>query len=480
MSRIDEALKRIAGGPASEPKNPTSFLKRFAAEKAPKIDEERVSQFTGAGTYFPEEARPAPVAKAAARSATTAGAPAPFNSPAPSSVVPASAAPPKPPVEEPSDLTPDADEAEETELINVRQVAYYALFAIGAVRRHKMFAAAIFILVFAMTAALAAVLPRTYFVETKLLAQRNAVMTALSNPGRAVPWDADAPTRAAAETVLRRDNLIAIIEQTHLMEEWHRTRMPILKVKDALGNFVRRRKLTGEEQLDQLVTLLEARMVVVAGPVGDGTVTISLLWPNAEMAYRLVESAQQMFLDARQKAETAAINESIGILERYSATLHDDITKTMGELERTQRRPSSGITRSASASATRALPALPSIADILPPVPSAALSTPALGADLDDPELPRLRAAVSAKRQELAGLEEARQKQLSEFQSRLSQAVAPGGCRSSAEHRGSFARLSAADVAQSGDGQARIRLQQARGGGTGTSAGRAAQSATGA
>jgi hypothetical protein len=421
MSRIDEALRRITGGPAAESRSSSLFLKRFAAEKAPKTEDDRVSTFVAGGAYFPEEARSERVPTAPARVSTTAAAsPQPLQiSPSPAIVVP-----PKPPAEEPAEFEVDAESSEEGELVNVRQVAYYALFAVGAIRRHKILAAAIFVLVFAITAAFAAALPRTYFVETKLLAQRNAVMTALSNPGRAVPWDADAPTRAAAETVLRRDNLIAIVEQTNLMQEWNRTRMPILKVKDALGNFWRRRKLTGEEQLDQLVTLLEARMVVVAGPVGDGTVTISLLWPDAEMAYKLVESAQQMFLDARQKAETAAINESIGILERYSATLHDDITKTMAELERTQKRPASAITRPAGVSVARTVAALPSISDILPPVPTAALTSPGLGTDLDDPELPRLRAAVSAKRQELASLEEARQKQLTEFQTRLSQATA--------------------------------------------------------
>jgi uncharacterized protein involved in exopolysaccharide biosynthesis len=420
MSRIDEALRRVAGIAAPEPRSTSSFLTRFAVEDAGKNEPERVSTFNGSAPHFPEETRSAAAPKAAARTATaTTASIQPFEI----SSAHASTAPPRPSAEEPSEFGVDAEANDEGQLVDVRQLAYYALFAAGSLRRHKMMAFAVFCMVFALTAAIAAVLPRTYHVETKLLAQRNAVMTALSNPGRAVPWDADAPTRAAAETVLRRDNLIAIVNQTNLMEEWNRTRAPILKIKDALGNFWRRRKLTGDELLDQLVTLLEARMVVVAGPVGDGTVTIDLLWPNAEMAFRLVESAQQMFLDARQKAETAAINESIGILERYSATLHDDITKTMAELERAQKRPSGGLTRTANASPTR-VSVLPSIADVLPPVPTAALGAPAVGADLDDPELPRLRAAVTAKRQEIASLEEARQRQLSEFQTRLSQLTA--------------------------------------------------------
>ena len=67
--------------------------------------------------------------------------------------------------------------------------------------------------------------------------------------------------------------------------------------------------------------------LVDAGPVGDGTVRIELTWPDAAMAYRLVQAAQQAFLDARQAAETAAIGESIAILERYSGSLHEDINR---------------------------------------------------------------------------------------------------------------------------------------------------------
>jgi uncharacterized protein involved in exopolysaccharide biosynthesis len=57
----------------------------------------------------------------------------------------------------------------------------------------------------------------------------------------------------------------------------------------------------------------------------------------------------------------------------------------------------------------------------LPPVPTVMLGAIAGGAGLDDPEIPRLKALLSSKRQELANLEEARQRQLSELQAKLSQ-----------------------------------------------------------
>jgi hypothetical protein len=64
---------------------------------------------------------------------------------------------------------------------------------------------------------------------------------------------------------------------------------------------------------------------------------------------------------------------------------------------------------------------VPSITASLPPVPSGVFSPSVLGAELNDPELRQMKAAVAAKRQELAGLEEARQKQLTELHGRLSQ-----------------------------------------------------------
>jgi uncharacterized protein involved in exopolysaccharide biosynthesis len=64
---------------------------------------------------------------------------------------------------------------------------------------------------------------------------------------------------------------------------------------------------------------------------------------------------------------------------------------------------------------------MPSFAATLPSVPAASLALPAIGAALDDPEIPRLKAAVASKRQEITNLEDTRQRQLSEVQARLAQ-----------------------------------------------------------
>jgi uncharacterized protein involved in exopolysaccharide biosynthesis len=411
MSRIDEALKRLTGA-HRESRNP-STLERFAAETSPKREERTVTSFVAAGPQR-VELRPSPTAQLQERRTTVAPAAPP--------AVAAAATPPK--QTEPAvdlDTTPEEDR-----LVDVRQFIDYTGFVLGAIRRHAVLVAAVFGVVIALTGTALLVMPKTYHVQTKLLAQRNEVMTALSNPGRAVPWDADSPTRAAAETVLRRDNLISMIGITNLLEEWQRTRAPILRIKDAVYRVVLRRRPTPDEQLDSLVGYLESKMSVVAGPGGDGTVTIDLDWPNAQMAFRLVEAAQQTFLEARQRAEAAAIGESIGILERYSATLHENISHTLSEIQKAQptQRKLPALTpraaaRSAAVGAGSVVPrsALP----LLPPIPTVALDALASASGLDDPEIPKLKAQLTAKRSELSAIEESRQRQLSELRTKLTQ-----------------------------------------------------------
>jgi uncharacterized protein involved in exopolysaccharide biosynthesis len=301
-------------------------------------------------------------------------------------------------------------------LIDYRQIRDYGGFVLRSVLRHKLLAASTIVLVIALTVAALLIVPKSYHVETRLLAQRNAVMTALSNPGRAVPWDADAPTRAAADTVLRRDNLITLITQTDLIRERERRRAPVLKLKDWLVATLTHHTMTPDEKLDALIGMLEARMKVDAGPVGDGSVTISLDWPDPEMAYRLVQGAQQTFLEARQIAETAAIGESISILEKYSNSLHGDIDRTLAELNRAKDKgKAASVPRSRVALARRApATAVPAIA--------ASLGVPQLNDTVgNDPDLKRVKTTIEAKRQELTRLVETRQRQLNDLQTRLSQ-----------------------------------------------------------
>ena len=58
-------------------------------------------------------------------------------------------------------------------------------------------------------------------------------MGVLSNPGMNREWDA--PTRAAREHLLRRDNLIELCKQTNFVEKYLAARAPAVRLRDWTG-----------------------------------------------------------------------------------------------------------------------------------------------------------------------------------------------------------------------------------------------------
>jgi uncharacterized protein involved in exopolysaccharide biosynthesis len=220
---------------------------------------------------------------------------------------------------------------EPLELVDLKKLRDYLLFVLHSVRRHPLVAAGTFVLVVGLTLLQLALLPRYYHVEAELLAQRNLMMPALGNPGRNVPTDADAPTRAAPETVRRRDNLISLMKQTNLLERWDQTKAPVIKLRDWVVRLVS--PPTEEERQDELIEMLEKRLYVFAG---EGTVTIAIDWPDAQLAFQLVETAQQNFLDSRHANEVSSIAEAISILERHAAEVQQSIDLAMEEIKRVE------------------------------------------------------------------------------------------------------------------------------------------------
>ncbi|HEX4568585.1 MAG TPA: hypothetical protein VH138_18265, partial [Vicinamibacterales bacterium] len=395
MSRIDEALKRLTGIVGPEHRAP-SVLERYVSEGAPapaeRVAPARPDDVKKVASFFPPSRRMREEKLQPAQN-TAAETPAARRA-----------------VQEHDSAFDSAP------LVDVALVLDYLRFVGASLRRHKVLATATVAMVLGTTLGVAQILPKRYHIQTKLLAQRNAVMAALSNPNRAVPWDADAPTRAAAETVLRRDNLVALIKQTNLVNEWDRTRPRALKFKDWMIATLRRHQPTQDEKLDTMIGTLESKMIVVAGPVGDGTVTIGLDWPDAEMGYRLVQAAQESFVQARLAAETAAIGESIAILERYSGSLHEDINRTLTELQRTQAKAG------AAAPGTRPVVTRPLARAVQPPDAVLALIGDPHLDDLEkDPDLSRMKDTLTQKRRDLARMEEDRQRQLADLQTRLAQ-----------------------------------------------------------
>jgi uncharacterized protein involved in exopolysaccharide biosynthesis len=265
----------------------------------------------------------------------------------------------------------------------------YVRFVLRAPRRHPWLAACVWLAVVSAAVVALMLLPKRYHVESQILAQRNQVIATLGNPGRAIPWDADAPTRAAPEIILRRENLVAIIKQTGLMDRWESGRAPAQRMKDRIMRALHG-PLGDQEKLDSLVGTLEKKLTVWTG---DGTVSISIDWADPQIAYRLVEAAQQNFLETRHVSELAAISEAISILQEHANDARDEIGRLTEELQKSPHAPAH---------------AAPKPVRVATPRPVS-------------PELLEMKAMIRAKQSNIQELEAFRQKRLAELQAQLAQ-----------------------------------------------------------
>ena len=290
----------------------------------------------------------------------------------------------------------DLDEGS-AELFDRDQIRDYIAFVWGAVRRRRARVAAVISGIMALATLALAAWPRTYHVEAKLLAQKNPVL-----PVRGEGPDAAAPTRGAVETIRRRDNLVALIEATDLVHHWNDHRAPAQRWVDGL-----RRLLRGEEDpqegIDAMVERLEKRLVTWTN---EGTVTIAIDWPDAAMACRLVDIAQQNFLETRHAQEITALAESIAILRSHAANLRADVDDAVTALEELRDKQKAPRAEGAAGA---------------PPTGGASGRRPTARRGEPSPELERLQATINAKRKALDDIEELRRRRLSEMQMRLAE-----------------------------------------------------------
>jgi uncharacterized protein involved in exopolysaccharide biosynthesis len=311
----------------------------------------------------------------------------------------------------PSPLTPrmapePAASTESADLFDYELIKDWVGFSLRAMKRHRPTALLAFLAVFGAAVSSLFLLPKSFHTEVRILAERNHVMPALGNPGRSIPGDADAPTRAATERILRRDNLVALIKQTDLVDQWEVTRAPIARLHDFVSR-VTSGPQDEEAKIDALVGLLEKRLKV---EVGEGTVTIGIDWPNAQMAFRLVEAAQQNFLETRHALEVSSIAEAISILEGHATNVSQGIDSELDEI-RHLREARAGKKDDGAVALPRPSRRPPELSE-----PSKA-----------DQEVAQLRVMLSAKRRAIADLEDFRNKRLADLQTQLAEQKATYG-----------------------------------------------------
>jgi uncharacterized protein involved in exopolysaccharide biosynthesis len=303
---------------------------------------------------------------------------------------------------DPRPVRPEADPALEDgseEAGAAQGVELLGLF-LRAPRRRPLAAALTFVLGLAATAAVVSLSPRVYVSETKILAQRNVVIPSLSNPHRAVPADWDAPTtRAASESILRRDNLAAIAEETELPARWNAGRSPLSRALDNVSQ-----RLFGptpeEERYRAILGTLEKRLTVQSE---EPTIKISAAWSDPEIAYRIAQSAQRNFLRDRAATEMNAITESTAILEQEAVRQREAIDVALGAVRKIRQAAVAAATPPAAATEAKDA-AEPRFAP-----------RPARAAPVDH----EVTAELAEKRRAIQNIEDTRQRRLAELRAQL-------------------------------------------------------------
>jgi uncharacterized protein involved in exopolysaccharide biosynthesis len=305
-----------------------------------------------------------------------------------------------PPVQPNEDI-----ESESAHLVDFRLVAHSLGYARASVRRHALLVLAVGLGIFLAAVSSIILLPKSYVLHTKLLAQRNQAL--------AVHGDnqADIPTRAAVETIMRRDNLVAIIGQTDLLHHWFDRRAPLAHLKDVIYQAITKPD-TEAETTSWMADVLEKRMTVSSN---EGVVDIVLDWPDATMGMRLLEAAQQNYLEARHATEITAIAEQVSILQNHAAAMRQDVDSAVDAIEKLR-------------ADRQAHPVAP-VGPVGPvgrgapkPVAAQAPATPRpSGPSGPDPELAQLKVMIEAKQRALNDLEEFRRRRLSELNAELAE-----------------------------------------------------------
>lgn len=282
-----------------------------------------------------------------------------------------------------SPVAPGPDpQAESADLVDYALLRDYGGFVLRAPRRHKLLAAACFVAVGGAALAALSVLPKRYEVRAQILAQPNPLLLEFNQY--------DAPTRAARETILQRENIVALLEQTDFVARHAAKRVLAARAKEWLLEEVRGRR-TPAQRLDDCADAVEERLHVEVS--NTGTIDVVFRWSDAALAFDFVEAALQRYLEARHSAEVSRIAETISILEEHAARVGQDVAEKTKQLQAMERKSLASRPRG--------------------------VARPSRG--LPDAELMMLQARATGKRRTLADLEEYRARRLSELQTELQQ-----------------------------------------------------------
>ncbi len=206
----------------------------------------------------------------------------------------------------------DDDESSESGLDTELLLSYLA-FGVRAVKKRLRLLAVLFVVAVALLVGVVTILTRTYYFETLLITKTAKALTSIDEKAPAL--------ESAAASLTRDETLKAIVRQTQLASHWDATRAPPFRAKDWIMERVRG-PVPDEDKAELLANMLRDRL---ATNINAGVLTISVTWPDAQMAKNLVEAARQNFLEICHIDEISTLAENTSILEAHVARVRKEI-----------------------------------------------------------------------------------------------------------------------------------------------------------
>ena len=130
---------------------------------------------------------------------------------------------------------------------------------------------------------------------------------------------------------MRRDNMLALVKESNLVERWHATRPAALRLKDSFSELLHGTS-TPEEEQKMLAQTVEKRLQVSAD---DNTVSISVDWQDPHMAYELATIVQKNFVGARYDADVTARQDTITVLEEHAKAAGEEVDSALAAYQAT-------------------------------------------------------------------------------------------------------------------------------------------------
>jgi uncharacterized protein involved in exopolysaccharide biosynthesis len=304
-------------------------------------------------------------------------------------------------------MQPPQAEADPAQIIDFRALRNWLGFArrAGRVRRRVVFgvAGALFVLAVVVVN----VMPKTYRVSCRLLAQKNSALALRGDSSQ------ESTVKSASDLVTRRENVINLVKETKLVAAWNAQKGLLARTKaKVLGLFSP--PPTPQQEIDALADYLLEKMKVWSD---DTSVTFQIDWRDPQMAYQLVDAAQKGFLEVRHVQEVSSLAEALSILQGRAETVRQEVNTAVGTLQelraRKQAEPKDKPQKPA--------PKAEETVEKDKPEPQAAK------APVEAPEvvekrqkkLAELQVAVESKERMLADLETGRMRRLSDLQAKL-------------------------------------------------------------